>query len=406
MLAVAVAIRLIALQLPGHGGDVRVIVGWTQRIVEVGSTEFYEGSASIYPALLYLLWPLGAVLDGDALATAIKGLSIPFDVGIGVLLYAVLARRNGRTAGLTAAGLYLFNPGAIIAGPLWGQVDAAGTLAFVGALVATGSRRHAVGGALAVLATLLKPQFGLAVLAVGVAAAVRSRRERRMWPLIWTVIGGAWMYGIIAGPLALSPGRYLELLGAAAQRQPMTSLHAFNPWAIIGGFDMPDDPYVMVGTILVLAGLAVSLLPLRRCTDLATMLAVGGLLALSLYFLPTRVHERYLFPVLALLAPFAATELRLRIPYLILSLAYALTLLYALHETTGFDLPPAVASVLVSTPSVWILTVVLMASALVFGIVFLSNRPLTLRTDAERSGPAPFDRKAGHDADGRQTAQH
>jgi dolichyl-phosphate-mannose-protein mannosyltransferase len=406
MLVVAVAIRLVALQVPGHSGDVRVIVGWTERIVEHGSIAFYEGSGSIYPALLYLLWPLGLALHGDALSTAIKALSIPFDVGIGIVLFALVARRGGQRVGLAASALYLFNPGAIIAGPIWGQVDAAGTLAFLGAMVATAGRRHAFGGALAVLATLLKPQFGLAVLAVGGAAAVRSWRGRSAGPLVWTVVGGGWMYGIIAGPLALSPGRYLGLLGAAAERQPMTSLHAFNPWAVIGGFDVPDDPYVGIGAALLLGGLVVSLLPLRRRTDLATMLGVGGMLAMSLYFLPTRVHERYLFPALALLAPFAATELRLRIPFVVLSLAYGVTLLYALDATTRFELPAPIASVLAQTPTVWLLTVVLMASAFVFYVVFLTDRRLALRTDAERSARAAGDRQAGHHANGRQRTQH
>jgi dolichyl-phosphate-mannose-protein mannosyltransferase len=405
MLVVAVAIRLLALQLPGHSGDVRVIVGWTERIVEHGSLAFYEGSGSIYPALLYLLWPLGLILHGDALSTAIKGLSIPFDVGIGVVLFAVLAHRGQQPAALAAAALYLFNPGAIIAGPIWGQVDAAGALAVLGALVATAAGRHAFGGAFAVLATLFKPQFGIAVLAVGGAAAVRSWRERRAGPLAWTAVGGAWMYGIVAGPLALGPGRYLELLGGAAERQPMTSLHAFNPWAVIAGFDVPDDPYVGIGAALLFAGLIVSFLPLRRRTDLATLLAVGGMLAMSLYFLPTRVHERYLFPVLALLAPFAATELRLRVPYLVLSLAYSVTLLYALDLTTRFDLPAAIASVLALPPAVWLLTLILMASAFVFFVVFLTDRRLALRTDAERSARPAHHRQAGHDAHRRQRAE-
>lgn len=405
MIVAAIAIRLLALQLPGHSGDVRVIVGWTQRIVEHGSLSFYEGSASIYPALLYLLWPLGLVLDADALNSAIKGLSIPFDVATGVLLFAVLARRGEQRAGLAAAGLYLFNPGAIIAGPVWGQVDAAGTLAVLGALVATAGRRHAFGGAFAVLATLLKPQFGIAVLIVGTAAVVRSWRERGIGPLAWTVVGCVWMYGIVAGPLALSPGRYLELLGSAAQRQPMTSLHAFNPWAVIAGFEVPDAPYVGIGAALLLGGLVISMMPLRRRSDLATLLAVGAMLAMSLYFLPTRVHERYLFPVLALLAPLAATELRLRIPYVVLSLAYGVTLLYALDATTRFDLPAPIASVLALTPVVWLLTLVLMASALVFFVVFLTDRRLALRTDAERSARAPHYSQASHDTDGGQRSE-
>src|SRR5919106_1773428 len=105
MLVAAVVTRVLALEVPGHFGDVRVMAGWAERMAEHGSIAFYEGGGSVYPALLYLLWPLGLALDGDALMTAIKALSIPFDVGIGLVLFVVLARRGQPGHGLLAAGL-------------------------------------------------------------------------------------------------------------------------------------------------------------------------------------------------------------------------------------------------------------------------------------------------------------
>jgi hypothetical protein len=42
-------------------------------------------------------------------------------------------------------------------------------------------------------------------------------------------------------------------------------------------------------------------------------------LALAFFVLPTRVHERYAFPVFALMAPLAATSVRWRVSYLLLS---------------------------------------------------------------------------------------
>ncbi len=82
LLVVATALRLLALEVEGHNGDVRVTAGWAERLAEVGPWRFYEGSGSIYPALLYPLWAVGSDLDGDALLLAIKGLSIPFDIAL------------------------------------------------------------------------------------------------------------------------------------------------------------------------------------------------------------------------------------------------------------------------------------------------------------------------------------
>ena len=119
----AVVVRLLALPIDGHDGDVLVMARWAERMAEVGPFEFYEGSGSIYPALLYPLWILGALLDGEALDLAIKSLSIPWDLAIGGLLYVLLDRRFGSVTAVIGASLYLFNPGVIMAGPAWGQVD-------------------------------------------------------------------------------------------------------------------------------------------------------------------------------------------------------------------------------------------------------------------------------------------
>src|SRR5918996_3840825 len=141
ILAGSLLLRLWVLDVPGHSGDVRVIARWAENMAERGSIGFYAVDNAIYPAFLYVVWPLGLALDDEALFTAIKALSIPFDVALGALLVWVFARRGQPWLGVGAAALYLFNPGTIVAGPLWGQVDSAGTLAFVAALVASASRR-------------------------------------------------------------------------------------------------------------------------------------------------------------------------------------------------------------------------------------------------------------------------
>ena len=386
LLVGAIVVRLLALPIDGHDGDVLVMARWAERMVEVGPLAFYEGSGSIYPALLYPLWILGALLDGEALDLAIKAQSIPWDLGIGALLYLVLDRRFGAVRATVGACLYLFNPGVIMAGPAWGQVDAAGTLFVLAAAVAAARRSFVLGGALAVVAMLMKPQFGIAVVAVGVASLWVAWRERRWHPPFDAIAGGAVAYGAIAIPLALTPIDYLGLLGETAARHPVTSLYAFNPWALVAPFDSPDEPYAAIGLGLLVVGLIGSLVPIRRGSSLAAVLAMSALLALSLYFLPTRVHERYLFPVLALLVPFAAVHLRLLVPFVVLSIVYALTLVYTLVVIAGLDAP--FADLLVGDVSLWVLALSLMGSALAF-VVELLRGPPPLEADATEPARAP-----------------
>lgn len=372
MLLAATIARIVLLRVPGHRGDVNIMAGWAERMADVGPWQFYDGSGSIYPALLYPLWALGAAFDGEPLLAAIKALSIPFDLGVGLVLFAASRTRFGDRGALAVAGLYLLNPAVLLAGPVWGQVDAAGTLPWLAAIVASAAGRHGPAGALAVLAGLVKPQFGLALLPVLAVAALSSRELRTWRPLLSAGLGGCAAYALVAAPLALHPGRYLGLLRETATFQPYTSLNAFNPWGLLVGFKVPDDPYVGAGAALLVVGLLAALLPLRRGRDLGTLLAVGALMALAFYFLPTRVHERYLFPAMALLAPLALLDRPRLVAYVSLSIAFAAALLYALHTTTQLALPEPVAGALVSPAGVWTIGVVLFGSAVAWAWMLLA----------------------------------
>jgi hypothetical protein len=188
---------------------------------------------------------------------------------------------------------------------------------------------------------------------------------------------------VVALPLRLTPFLYVERVQSAGSLQPSTSLNAPNPWGMLIGFKIPDGGLFWVGAGLLVIGLAVALLPLWRRQDLATILAVGLFVVFAFYFLPTRVHERYLFPAMAVLAPLAAANWRVLGAYLILTAAFALTVTYGLVTTTGFSLPPDLEHLLVQrTAVVWIgLTMLGVAGVL---IVLLVQRPLRQAPSAAR----------------------
>lgn len=376
LLGLALLVRLAALPFEGHNGDVSVMARWARHMAEVGPWAFYDqGETAIYPALLYPLWVLATDLHGEALDLAIKGLSIPFDLALGTLLYWFVRGRSSELVALGTAALYLFNPAVILAGPVWGQVDSAGTLAFLGALMAAGAGRHGAAGALAMLAAFCKPQFGLVGLPVVVLAAMAARHQREPRPLIRAVAGVLATWVVVGGPLALHPVRYLGLLANTAGQQPFTSLYAFNPWGLLVGFDVPDGPYVVVGSILLLAGIGAALWGLRRGRDVGTVLAVGAGLVLAFYFLPTRVHERYLFPAMAVLAPFAAGRGTQLIAYLWLSAGFAASLLYTLHDLTPLNLPDPLAGVLVTPAGVWAIGLTMIGAAVAWVWMLFIRRP-------------------------------
>jgi hypothetical protein len=365
VLVLTTIVRVLLIQARGHGGDLIVNTRWAENLAQVGPWGFYDIDRSVYPALLYVLWPIGILFDGAALETVVKGLSIPFDVATVLLLYIGLAGPLGRWRALGAATLYAANPGVLIAGPMWGQVDAAGTLPFVASLLLLARSRFGWAGALAALAMLVKPQYGLVGLPLIVLSVAHLVGGRDWRPLVRAAAGTALGYLAVAIPLRLDPLRYADLVNGAATRQPMTSLYAPNPWGLFTGYDHPDGGFVLLGSALLVVGLAAAQLPLLRRRDTVTLLAVGMLIAFAFYFLPTRVHERYLFPGLAAAVPLAVLSVPGLLAYLVLSSAFGLSLVQALAQTTPWDLGEPLRSILVGPALTWGAGIALLGSAVV-----------------------------------------
>ena len=336
VIALGVVIRLLAVRAQGFPTDVGTFQAWAERLAQIGPGRFYEpGYFSDYPpAFLYVLWLLGALFDGELLRLAVKAISIPADIGIALVAARVLWRTAGRSAAITAAALWSLQPGAIFAGPYWGQVDAVGTLPLFGSVIAAGARRWWLAGALGAVAALVKPQFGIGLLIVVAAAAFGFIREARWRPLGATIGAAAATTYVLCVPFwGLNPtrivGELAQLVGSASETYPYTSLYAFNAWSVFFDFWKPDESLFLWGGVLLAIGLIASAIPLWWRRDTAVLLACAIFAGLAFYFLPTRAHERYLFPVFALALPLAAARKRVLVPYLVLALTFALSLYYA-----------------------------------------------------------------------------
>ncbi len=366
-IAVGVVLRLLVFRGQGFPTDVGTFWAWAERLAEIGPTGFYEpGYFSDYPpGFLYVLWLVGAIFDGEALRLVVKALSIPADIGVAVLLFRVVRGTAGPLAGALTGGLWMLQPGPIFAGPFWGQVDSWGTLPFLAALVAAGQKRWLLAGALAGIAAMVKPQFALAAIVVGSAAAIELIQARRWRPLAEVVGSGLGTAVVIALPFRLTPGAFVDLVRSASETYQYTSLYAFNVWSIVGDFWKPDAQYVVLGGVMLVAGILASVAPLWWRRDTAMLLAAGAFAAMAFYFLPTRAHERYVFPALALLAPFAVTRSRVLMPYVIMATTFFVTLYFAFtrYQQNGLVPPPLLESTLFGRTGQIALALVMMGSA-------------------------------------------
>ncbi|HEV8229538.1 MAG TPA: phospholipid carrier-dependent glycosyltransferase, partial [Candidatus Limnocylindria bacterium] len=373
VIALGVLVRLLTVRAQGFTTDVATFQAWAERLAQIGPARFYEpGYFTDYPpAFLYVLWLLGAMFDGEFLRLAVKAISIPADIAIAVLAAMVLWRTAGRAAGIAAATIWSIQPGPIFAGPYWGQVDAVGTVPLFASLMAAGARRWWLAGVLGAVAALVKPQFGIGLLVIGVAAAIEFIRDARWRPAVAVIgTGGATAYVLSVpfwgpDPLRITT-ELVSLVRSASETYPYTSLYAFNAWSILFDFWKPDDGLVVYGALLVVVGFIAAVLPLWWRRDTAMLLACAVFTGLAFYFLPTRAHERYLFPVFALALPFAAARSRVFAPYATLAVGFAVSLYFAFtryQQLVDLRVPQIIEATLFGRPGQIVIAVVMIAAS-------------------------------------------
>jgi hypothetical protein len=197
-----------------------------------------------------------------------------------------------------------------------------------------------------------------------------ERRVRGPVRIVTTAAVGLLTLVLLSAPFGLSlPGLAAQVVKAAAG-YPYLSVNAFNPWALviqetpdgredslaldrawvcdaqilasgpqefrIGPIVIPEWstpattedkcpegvfigalPAGVVGAALFLLAAALALWLIARRPDRPTVLVGVAVLALEFFVLPTRVHERYLYPLVAVGAILAAVSLRWRVAYLL-----------------------------------------------------------------------------------------
>lgn len=406
LLLVGLLLRLFLayVLLPGSGfaSDIGTFIAWAANLAQSGPGGFYANGqfADYPPGYLYVLWLIGGLghilaplAGGDAdsaISALIKIPPIVADIAIGYVLYRLVRswrgmRPDAERLGLIAAGIYVFNPVTWYDSAIWGQTDSIGTLVVLLSVAAL-IRGNAEGASiLAILAALIKPQFG--VVALPVVGIVLLRRhllrpgtmpqhevlmprairgwfehERGVWRLLSSAVAALIVLIALLLPFSLDIPGFLRQMAETAGGYPYLSVNAYNPWSLLGaggssplafGGGWSSDtvgllgplPGLLIGAVLLALGFLLGVVRLAWLDDRRSIIVVTLLLALGFFMLPTRVHERYMFPIFAFLPLLAAVSRRWMIATVVLSIAAFINMhgilttpLYATPNLVGLPL--------------------------------------------------------------------
>jgi len=343
VLALAFLVRVPFLTTDfGRTSDMKTFRQWSRGIQYRGLGAAYQDPTVDYPPLSVLLFAFSGALEasvpvawcgGDRFLNAmIKLPPLLADIAAGWLV-ALHFRRRGRRHAALAAAAYTLNPAVWYVSAYWGQYEAVYTLFLVGSVLALEARSPAAAWLSGVLAFAVKPQAVVLapLLLVWTAAreGVRGLAKGAASALFGVlVLVSPWLVTGRAGDLA-------RTIGAWPEPTPHVDVSAYNLWyLVLGGrvagvrsdLTLPGLGLTYRAFALLAVGLfALVVVALALRARLGPALA-AACLALGLYVLATEIHERFMFPALALLLVAAAEIPALLAPYAVLSATFAYNL--------------------------------------------------------------------------------
>jgi dolichyl-phosphate-mannose-protein mannosyltransferase len=369
MFLLALLVRLAIAPSTGYYADLRIFQQWAVRLDDVGLHGFYaEGWADYPPGYLYVLWLIAKISSPPGFVL-LKLPAILGDLGL-AWIAGTFAQRiappqvNGRlpVRALVAAAV-LFNPAIIIVGTLWGQVDVVPAVFVLWSLLLlfTGRqsvRREIVAFLLFAVAFAMKPQASF-VLPIMLYALYREHLRNRSRAEVATGLASIAVLGaaslgflfVTALPFGLGPVELIRFYSKSASTYPITSANAFNLWGAVGFWRHDSGsgsfvavagvPALYIGMLALAAGIALVLWRAHReiesgADQVLVLAAASAAVSLLAFALLTRMHERYMFYALALLAPLVFIR-PMRLVFAGLSCLYALNLwwVYAYSNSRG-----------------------------------------------------------------------
>ena len=354
ILIISFFIRLAVALLPGFKIDIEDWAAWAIRLNETGFNHFYSQQVftDYTPGYLYVLNIIGWIRESFILNNFIffyllKIPAIISEILIGIIIYQEIFRSLNRKAATIAAAIILFNPALIFNSSLWGQVDSVSTLFVLLTIISLKKNKLIISSLFFSVAFLIKPQTAI-IFPVLIYFIIKNFSFKNLLKLFFPALLLTYLLSLPFFPIQTLTN-LIQHITNSANVYPYNSLFAYNFWGAIGFWANDNQLFGSFNFkewgILLLVGYLIILtyFYFKKNINLYSMTA---LICLGFFFLPTRVHERYLYPAIPLLV-LAGAYLKSKIIYLltlILCFIHFLNLyyVYIYYNEFYFNLPKTI----------------------------------------------------------------
>ncbi|MCW4030000.1 MAG: glycosyltransferase family 39 protein [Candidatus Bathyarchaeota archaeon] len=309
VLAVSALVRVLLFPLQGYQTDTNCFTSWFSTATTYGIHDFYQnaGFADYPPFNVYIFWFFGSLANAANLSMAAMVKVVPnlFDLATGLLIYMFVRRQATFKVALLSTALYVFNPAVIYNAAVWGQYDAVYTFFLVLSLFLALKDKPEAAAITFALGILVKPQ-GIALAPLLILLIYMKSNVKR---LLTSIAAFALMVLLVAAPFEWTGGNPITFLSniyfGAYGGYAVTSANAFNLWGLVGLWASDAGGLFIVGWALFGVATTFTLFVLyKRFGFSGDYLAIFAafMLLFSFFMLPTRIHERYMFPAISMLA--------------------------------------------------------------------------------------------------------
>ncbi|SFC51504.1 glycosyltransferase family 39 protein [Clostridium uliginosum] len=310
LLVAGFLLRIAASTLMDGHNDVNLFKNWAS-IAANSLSQFYSNARSAdYPPLyIYVLALIGKIASTSAFSSyftlLLKIPSIIADIVTSYFIYKLGRKHFNSVISILMAAFYIFNPAIFIDSTFWGQVDSIFTLFIVSAIFLLSEKKISFASSVFAVAVLMKPQ-GIIFLPILFFELVR---ERNLKAFIKAVVSGVITALIIILPFSLnqkSPLWIFKLYANTISEYPYASVNGFNFYSLIGANYKNNTDTLFVfnyhtwGMIFIVATTLFSWFIYIKGKNKAFTFAIALLQIAGVFTFSAGMHERYLFPAVAL----------------------------------------------------------------------------------------------------------
>ncbi|MFV0504774.1 MAG: phospholipid carrier-dependent glycosyltransferase [Lachnospirales bacterium] len=337
---------VIARDVTGYKGDLRLFMFWANELAENGLNNFYYGDffkdyAPVYMYVLYIMGTIAKILNLEIYSSGytyfIKFAPIFFDGIISVLIYFIGRKSLNFSANKASifALIYAFNPAIIYDSSIWGQVDIFHTMIIGISLFLLYYKKYTMAYILYVIAILTKQQsliFGPIYLFSILNYFKENDIKNNVKFFFKHFCVSIAIVFIVCFPFVKNWDFkiILDTYIGTIDSYSYATLNAFNFHGFLGGnfIDINEKlffiSYKTFGHFMLVVVTVLALFYLYKNRTLSGLFFIGGFLNAWTFMFSIKMHERYLYP--SLLMFLLAYMFNRRKEIIILFISFSITL--------------------------------------------------------------------------------